>query len=271
MICWSNSPGANCPRVWSINTDAWGNDNVLLGAGVFQPVVFDGQYRDNETVAWQNDGQTIHRPALVLNGSRTYDSWIGAYAQTDPLIASTWSTYVYVDSNPVGAKDPSGKGIDVLDPTEDHCPDGGGGTPPPPPPPCPGEAKLGVASSCPNPPFVDLWKWVRHPFGGEDDDQGVAVLSEDPGTPLVTFPTAVFGQWRCSLDCVLKVPWSPGVELKQPFDHVGPYDQACHLVNSQCKIWLEAIAAASGGKIANYVPKDCPEICKPVGPVDGRL
>jgi RHS repeat-associated protein len=109
MMSWPASGAA--ARVWTINPDAWGNDTVLVGGSVFQPLLFAGQFKDDETIAWQNDGVTRHRPGVVLNGFRTYDPWIGAYLQVDPLVESTWSTYVYVDSNPVGKKDPDGLSV----------------------------------------------------------------------------------------------------------------------------------------------------------------
>jgi hypothetical protein len=43
----------------------------------------------------------------VLNGVRAYDPWVGGYLQVDPLVDSTWSSYVYVDSNPVGNANPT--------------------------------------------------------------------------------------------------------------------------------------------------------------------
>jgi hypothetical protein len=48
---------------------------------------------------------------MVLNGYRTYDTFVGSYLQIDPLIDSTWSTYVYVESNPVGKSDPTGDSL----------------------------------------------------------------------------------------------------------------------------------------------------------------
>ena len=75
-------------RVWTINPDAWGNDTVLVGSSVFQPILFAGQYKDDETTAWQNDGTTRHPPGVVLNGYRTYDPWVGGYLQVDPLVDS---------------------------------------------------------------------------------------------------------------------------------------------------------------------------------------
>src|SRR5687767_6478143 len=75
---------------------------------VFQPILFAGQYQDQETAAFQNDGSTAHRPGLALNGFRTYDPFTGSYLQVDPVVQETWNTYVYVDSNPVGKSDPTG-------------------------------------------------------------------------------------------------------------------------------------------------------------------
>ena len=106
MMSWPASGAA--ARVWTINPDAWGNDSVLVGSSVFQPLLFAGQYKDDETVAWQNDGVTRHRPGLALNGFRTYDPWVGAYLQVDPLVDSTWSSFVYVNSDPVGKTDKRG-------------------------------------------------------------------------------------------------------------------------------------------------------------------
>jgi RHS repeat-associated protein len=110
---WSWPATGNGSRVWTVNADAWGFDTVLIGSTVFQPILFAGQYKDDETIAWQNDGATIHRPGVVANGYRTYDPWDGAYLQVDPMVDSTWSSYVYVDSDPVGKRDISGRAIDL--------------------------------------------------------------------------------------------------------------------------------------------------------------
>nr|HEX4315401.1 RHS repeat-associated core domain-containing protein [Kofleriaceae bacterium] len=118
---WSWPASGNAARVWATNPSAWGMDKVVTGGGVFQPVLFAGQYQDVETTAFETDGATIHRPGLALNGFRTYDPFIGGYLQTDPMVAQTWSSYVYVDSDPVGARDELG-----LD-CGNECPPGGGG------------------------------------------------------------------------------------------------------------------------------------------------
>src|SRR5262249_42460385 len=99
MHSWA--PG-NSQVVWAINPEAWGNDRVIIGQNVFQPIVFAGQYRDPETAATLDDGVTVQRPGLVLNGHRTYDPFTGSYLQLDPLVKETWSPYSYAENNPVG-------------------------------------------------------------------------------------------------------------------------------------------------------------------------
>ena len=108
LVNWPSS--GNAGVYWGINESAWGFDNTLnFGAGtIYQPLLFAGQYEDAETIAYENDGATIHRPGLALNGHRTYDPFVGGYLQVDPLADRTRSSYVYVDSNPVGGRDPTG-------------------------------------------------------------------------------------------------------------------------------------------------------------------
>jgi hypothetical protein len=101
MMSWPASGDAT--RVWAINPDAWGNDTLLVG-GPFQPILFAGQYNDTETVSVYGSGTDfakLHRPGVVLNGFRTYDPWTGSYLQVDPLVDSTWSSYLFADSRPV--------------------------------------------------------------------------------------------------------------------------------------------------------------------------
>jgi RHS repeat-associated protein len=95
-------------RVWAITPSAWGVDSVLTGAGVFQPIAFSGQYRDDETCALFDDASE-HRPGLAENRFRSYDPWTGSYVQGDPLVDASWSTYVYAEANPVGNDDPDGR------------------------------------------------------------------------------------------------------------------------------------------------------------------
>jgi YD repeat-containing protein len=99
------SGSGSASRVWSINPSAWGMDEVVVGVGTFQPVLFAGQYQDVETTAYENDGVTVHRPGVVLEGQRTYDPFTGGYLQVDPMLTNTWSTYVYAHSDPIGVSE----------------------------------------------------------------------------------------------------------------------------------------------------------------------
>lgn len=104
---WTWATG-NSSRVWTVNADAWGYDKVLVGPTVYQPILFAGQYKDDETVALMDDHTTVHRPGVVLNGFRTYDPFVGGYLQLDPMVDSTRSSYIYVDDDPVAKSDPDG-------------------------------------------------------------------------------------------------------------------------------------------------------------------
>jgi RHS repeat-associated protein len=105
---WNWPATGDTTRVWSINPDAWGFDKVVSGSGVFQPILFAGQYQDRETAAYENDGVTVHRPGLALNGLRTYDPFVGGYLQVDGAVNQTWNSYGYANGNPVGRTDPAG-------------------------------------------------------------------------------------------------------------------------------------------------------------------
>ena len=114
---WTWPATGNGTRVWAINPSAWGFDKNTVGPTVFQPLLFAGQYKDNETVALLNDGATIHRPGVVLNGFRTYDPFIGGYLQVDPLLDQSLSSYGYVWSDPIGKTDPMG----LMGRSFEHC------------------------------------------------------------------------------------------------------------------------------------------------------
>src|SRR5262249_15906987 len=80
----------------------------VTGPGVFQPILFAGQYQDVETAAYEEDGTTAHRPGIVINGARTNDPFTRGYLQIDPFVADTWSSYGYAKHNPLGVDDPLG-------------------------------------------------------------------------------------------------------------------------------------------------------------------
>ncbi len=121
MLTWPSS--GDSTRVWAINPSAWGMDGNITGPTVYQPILFAGQYNDNDTTAYLNNGTTVHRPGVVLNGFRTYDPFVGAYLQVDPLVDKTWSTYGYANSNPVSNADPDGLGYKSYDGFWWYCPD----------------------------------------------------------------------------------------------------------------------------------------------------
>jgi hypothetical protein len=77
-------------------------DTLITGTGIYQPVLFAGQIQDPETVAWQNNGTTMHRPGLALAQGRSYDPFVGAHIQVDQRAPSSWSPYIFLKNNPVG-------------------------------------------------------------------------------------------------------------------------------------------------------------------------
>lgn len=104
---WNYPASGNATIVWDVNQKAWGAD-TLLTASAFQPFLFAGQYIDQESAAYMDDGVTKHRPGIVVNGYREYDTFVGAYLQVDPMASTTWDSYVYAKSDPVGKTDASG-------------------------------------------------------------------------------------------------------------------------------------------------------------------
>ena len=59
MEMWSWPASGNPTRDWAINPSAWGFDTIGFGSGVYQPVLFAGQYQDRDTTAYLDDGATI--------------------------------------------------------------------------------------------------------------------------------------------------------------------------------------------------------------------
>ncbi len=88
LYSWPASGDAT--RVWAIDPDAWGADVFATGSTLFQPVLFAGQYRDPETVAF--NGVLEHRPPLALERGRGYDPFVGLYLQAD---RNGWWPYVF--------------------------------------------------------------------------------------------------------------------------------------------------------------------------------
>jgi RHS repeat-associated protein len=105
---WTWPVSGDGSRVWAVDPTGWGFDTITVGPMLFQPILFTGQYSDSETVALENNGSTVHRSGIALNGFRTYDPFTGSFLQRDPIADRTWSSYSYADSNPVGTADPSG-------------------------------------------------------------------------------------------------------------------------------------------------------------------
>jgi RHS repeat-associated protein len=99
--------GATATRVWAINPDLFGWDDIVTGSSVYQPLRFPGQYFDEETVSWENSTDPA-RPALHYNWHRTYDPYTGTYVQVDPMVEDTWEAYNYVGQNPVEMVDRTG-------------------------------------------------------------------------------------------------------------------------------------------------------------------
>ena len=71
---WNWPSSGDATRVWAINPSAWGFDTNVVGSSVYQPILFAGQYQDAETIAYENDGATTHRPGLAINGFRNLRS-----------------------------------------------------------------------------------------------------------------------------------------------------------------------------------------------------
>ena len=77
---WNWPSSGDATRVWAINPSAWGMDTNILGATVYQPILFGMRYQDTEAAAYEGDGATVHRSGVCI-GQRTYDPFIGSYLQ----------------------------------------------------------------------------------------------------------------------------------------------------------------------------------------------
>jgi RHS repeat-associated protein len=113
LEAYSHPSSGNTERVWAINPDLFGWDDVIEGASVYQPLRFPGQLVEPETTAWVDFGDPA-RPPLHDNHYRVYDPFTGMYLQTDPEIARTWSSYGYAENDPVAKTDPLGLWVDRL-------------------------------------------------------------------------------------------------------------------------------------------------------------
>jgi len=88
--------------VWAWDTFTFGGtlpnqDSLNTGAAFTYNLRHPGQYFDSET-------------GLFQNGFRDYSSYTGRYVESDPigLNGGSWSTYGYVDGNPISLIDPDG-------------------------------------------------------------------------------------------------------------------------------------------------------------------
>jgi RHS repeat-associated protein len=108
LEAWSRPASGDTQRIWAINPDVFGWDDIIVGDDVFQPFRFPGQLVDHDTTAWA-DFEDPARPPLHDNHHRVYDPFTGMYLQTDPEIARTWSSYGYAGNDPVAKVDPTGK------------------------------------------------------------------------------------------------------------------------------------------------------------------
>jgi len=92
---WDWPVSGNAARVWTVNPDAWANDKNLSARRSTSRCCLRVSNQDTEAAAYENDGVTVHRPGLALNGFRTYDPFVGAYVQPSTLVGGTFTTYVY--------------------------------------------------------------------------------------------------------------------------------------------------------------------------------
>ncbi len=80
--------------------DAYGNQTAHTGTAT-SPLRYTGEYTDNET-------------GFQYLRARTYDPATGQFLSRDPAAAITRSAYIYTDSDPINATDPSGRCLKLV-------------------------------------------------------------------------------------------------------------------------------------------------------------
>ena len=116
LEAWTRNTSGDTSRVWALNPDAFGWDDLATGSGLYQPLRFPGQYQDEETIARTEANSTYPpaRPPLSDNRYRVFDPFTSSYLQADPAVASTWSAYAYVQNSPTSNTDPNGLRVDEM-------------------------------------------------------------------------------------------------------------------------------------------------------------
>ncbi len=89
---WSWPTSGTSTRVWALNPDAFGWDEILVGSGIFQPLrgVDSMDFYEAESRA-QNDSGADLRPELHLTPRGYYDPLAAAVLQVDPTVSSVMS------------------------------------------------------------------------------------------------------------------------------------------------------------------------------------
>lgn len=92
LEAWTWPTSGAATRVWALNPDAFGWDQILLGVALFQPLRGAGSndHYDAETRA-QNDSGTVLRPQLHLTPHGYYDPLSATVLQVAPEVSSPMS------------------------------------------------------------------------------------------------------------------------------------------------------------------------------------